>query len=144
MERQKKLRVAGLLAQEVEFIGLQIGNSYLPRKEEWITQVKLANHCQFRYDLRKIIDGSSFHLNNFKENKKAWRLKFNKKMERYQFDPGYVEEDYEEFEQETFVFIKVMLSEGVKYKKDRLLKHCHRLSFEKGGQWKTFRLAFNR
>ena len=68
MERQKKLRVAGLLAQEVEFIGLQIGNSYLPRKEEWIAQVKLANHCQFRYDLRKIIDGSSFHLNNFKEN----------------------------------------------------------------------------
>ena len=136
LERQAKLREAGLLVCEVEVVGLQVGNSFNSRKDEWIAQIKLQDSCKEKYVIEKLIAGASFHFCSFDEKKKAWRLSFNKKQERYQFDPDTVDEEYEEFDQESSIFIKAVLGEGVRSKEDRLLKHRQALCFDKGGFWK--------
>ena len=133
-----------MLVCETEYVGLLIGNSFNSRRDEWVAQVKLANHCAHKYNLSKIVMGASFHLNKFEENKKAWKMDYSKKADVYKFDPGYVDEEYPEFDEETFVFMKAMLGEGVTHKEDRLIKHVHRLCFEKGGYWKPFEIAFQR
>ena len=79
VKRQSALREAGLLVCEVEVVGLQVGNSFNSRKDEWIAQIKLQDSCKEKYVLEKLIVGASFHLCSFDEKKKAWRLSFNKK-----------------------------------------------------------------
>lgn len=83
LDRQKKLREAGMLGCETEVISLQIGNSFNVKKDEWIAQVKIADHCKHKYALDKIVLGASFHFNGFEEKKKAWRLSVNQKQERF-------------------------------------------------------------
>ena len=131
-----------MLVGENVYVGLLIGNHYNSKKDEWIAQVKLANHCAHKYDIKKIVHGASFHLNSFSENKKAWRMDYLKKGDRWQFDPGYLDEDHDEFYTEGFVFYKAILGEGVTHKEDRLIKQTQRLSFDKGGFFKAFEISF--
>ena len=68
-----------MLVCETEVVTLIAGNSFNTKKDEWIAQVKLAEHCKHKYVLDKIVLGASFHLNNFEEKKKAWRMSLNNK-----------------------------------------------------------------
>ena len=142
--RRKMLREANLLVCETARIGLLIGNSFNSKKDEWVAHVKLSKCYEAKYELKKIATASSFHLNSFDEGKKAWRLEFNKKQNRFEFDPGYVESDHPEFDEETIVYMKVVLTEGALHKSDRIIKTQHRLNFEKGGYFREFLIDFDR
>lgn len=144
LDRQQKLRKAGMLGCEVEVVSLQIGNSFNVKKDEWIAQVKIAEHCKHKYALDKIVLGASFHFTSFEEKKKAWRLSFNKKQESYQFDPDTIDDEHDEFDEESPAYMKAIIAEGVKNPQDRLLKHRQRLCFDKGGFWKYYEIAFDR
>lgn len=138
------LREANLLVCETARIGVLVGNSFNTKKDEWVAQVKLSKCYEAKYEFKKIVTACSFHLKSFDEAKKAWRLDYSKKHNRFEFDPGYIDEEHPEFDEESIVYMKVVLSEGALHKKERIIKTQHRLNFDKGGYFREFLIDFDR
>ena len=40
--------------------------------------------------------------------------------------------------------MKAILGKGVYHKEERLIKTTHRLAFDKGGNWNSYEIAFDR